>query len=337
VELSQNERAGVIGRIGTALVVCLIVLSGAARLEAAGADFLLIISGLGGEEAYRERFHEWAKKMQEAAVARIGVPEDHIWYLAEKPDKDPDRIHAKSTKENVQKVLNELSERVRPGDQVFILLIGHGSYRSEESRFNLPGPDMTAEEFAAALAPFSEQKLVFVNTASASGSFLEALSGENRVVVTATKSGLERNETVFGGYFVEAYAEEGADVNKDDAVSVLEAFEYARLQVASFYEGENRLQTEHAVLEDQDSRAASAFLAGDGRASGERPSDDPELAALYEEIQSIEDRIEILKQQKEGMSAELYMKELETLLLELARKRRALQELEKKKGERTQS
>ena len=92
---------------------------------------------------------------------------------------------------------------------------------------------------------------------------------------------------------------------------------------------------EHAVLEDQDSRAASAFLSGGRRPSGERGVDDPELAVLYEEVQSIEDRIEILKQQKDAMASDLYMKELETLLLELAKKRRALRDLEKKK-ERTQ-
>ena len=307
-----------------------------ASVQAAGASYLLIITGLGGEDSYRERFHEWALRMQDAATERLGVPEDHIWYLAEKPDKAAGRIHAKSTKENVAGILKDLAERASRGDQVYVLLIGHGSYRSEESRFNLPGPDITAEEFSTLLAPFSTQQVVFVNTASASGSFAKALSGENRVVVTATKSGVERNETVFGGYFVQAYAEDGADVNKDDRVSVAEAFEYARLQVARFYEEENRLQTEHAVLEDQDSRAASAFLSGDRRSIGEEVVDDPELAVLNEEVRSLEDRIEILKRQKDAMASDLYMKELETLLLELAKKKRALRELENNKKERSQ-
>ena len=323
-------------RIATSLLVFLTTFLVAASAQAAGASYLLIIGGLGGEDSYRERFHEWALQMQDAATERLGVPEDHIWYLAEKPEKDPDRIHAKSTKDNVTGILKDLAERARPSDQVFILLIGHGSYRSDESRFNLPGPDITAEEFSTLLASFSTQQVVFVNTASASGSFVKALSGDNRVVVAATKSGLERNETVFGGYFVEAYAEEGADVNKDGKVSVAEAFEFARLQVARFYEEENRLQTEHAVLEDRGSRAASAFLSGDRRASGEQVVDDPELTALYEEAQSIEDRIEVLKQQKDAMAPDLYMKELETLLLELAKKRRALRELEEEKKERRQ-
>lgn len=323
-------------RVAIALLAFLTTLLLNVSVRADGASYLLIISGLGGEDAYRERFHKWALQMQDAASDRLGVSKDDIWYLAEKPDKDPERIDAKSTKENVAGILKNLAKRAGRGDQVFILLIGHGSYRSEESRFNLPGPDITAEEFSALLASFSRQQVVFVNTASASGGFVKALSGENRVVVAATKSGLERNETVFGGYFVQAYAGDGADVNKDDRVSVAEAFEFARLQVARFYEEENRLQTEHAVLEDQDSRAASTFLSGGRRPSGERVVDDPELAVLYEEVKSIEDRIEILKQQKDAMAADLYMKELEILLVELAKKRRALRDLEKKK-ERTQS
>ncbi len=100
-------------------------------------------------------------------------------------------------------MLEEFSKRVRPGDQIYIVFIGHGSFRSGESRLNLPGPDLTDTELAVLLELFVDQQVVFVNTASASGGFVKALSGKDRVVVTATKSGMERNETVFGRYFIE--------------------------------------------------------------------------------------------------------------------------------------
>jgi hypothetical protein len=324
--------------------------------EAAGVSYLVIVTGLGGEPAYRERFHQWAVMMQDAAKERYGLPDDRIYYLAEKPELDPERINGKSTREGVARTLELLAERVRPGDQIYVMLIGHGSFRSGESRFNLPGPDLTASDFASLLEPFSAQQVVFVNAASASGDFVKSLSGENRVVVTATKSGVERNETVFGGYFVQAYAGDGADVNKDEHVSVLEAFDYARGQVSRFYDEGNRLQTEHAVLDDNgdgtgthdpaDERvevadgaaASSVFLTGEDSLSslGAAATDDPEVAELSRQVRVLQDRVEGLKRQKETMPADLYMEELEKLLVELAQKNREIKELEQKKKESTQ-
>jgi len=317
--------------------------------QAAGESYLLIVTGLGGEPAYKERFHQQSIALLDAASSRYGLPDDHVIYLAEDPELDPERTTDRSTKDNVVKALETFSARVRPGDQLYMVFIGHGSFRSGESRLNLQGPDLTATELAMLLEPFSTQQVVFVNTASASGGFVKALSGKNRVVVTATKSGMERNETVFGGYFVEAYESGGADVNKDERVSVYEAFDYARRQVGRFYEENNRLMTEHAILDDNGdgagthdaeksknpadgSLAAGAFLmgadaAGEGLGAG---VDDPELAALYEEMRALESRVEVLKQQKDAMSSDLYFEELEKLLVELAKKNRAISEVEGK-------
>jgi hypothetical protein len=327
----------------------------AGPVQAAGETYLVIVAGLGGEPTYRERFHQWATAMRQAVTERYGLSDDQIWYLAEKTDFDPQIIDGKSNREGVTQTLASIAERVHPGDQVYILLIGHGSFRDGESRFNLPGPDLTASDFARLLEPFSAQQIVFVNTASASGDFVKALSGENRIIVTATKSGVERNETAFGGYFIQAYAGDGADVNKDENVSVLEAFEYARGRVSRSYEEGNRLQTEHAVLDDNgdglgthdssDSKgestdgalAVSAFLAGeDGESTRVAAVDDPEHAELYRQVRALEDRVEGLKRQKDTMSDELYMEELENLLLELARKNRELKELEQRRKEQTQ-
>jgi hypothetical protein len=296
--------------------------------------------------------------MADAASKQYGLSDSDIWYLGEKPELDPGRIYAKSTKENIIQTFADLGERVRPGDLVFILLIGHGSFSSGESRINLPGPDMTADDFARLLDGLGTQNVVFVNTSSASGGFLEVLSRKDRVVVTATKSGLERNESVFGGYFVQAYADEGADVNKDGSVSVLEAFNFACRNVERFYDEGNRLKTEHAVLDDDgdgkgmhpsdehrddsaDGQVAARTILGGRSGAITREADsadeveDPELAALYRQVQSLEDRIEVLKQQKETMAPELYLEELEGLLLDLALKRRELQELEGKESTRS--
>lgn len=306
-------------------------------------SFLLVVSGLSGEPRYAEAFHGWAIEMLEAAEVRWGVPPENLVYLAEKPERDPNRISGRSTRENVEGALRELAQRAGPDDLVFVLLIGHGATRDGEALINLPGPDMSAADFAKLLTLLPTQKLVFVNTASASGGFIAVLSGENRTVITATRSGNEKNETSFAGFFVEAFAGEGADTDKDERVSVLEAFNFARREVARVYESDGLLLTEHALLDDDANGEGSAepdplgggegrlartlFLAGAATAGAPTPSD-PHLVALYEQKRILEEKIAALRQRKGELDSETYERQLEGLLVDLALKTREIREFE---------
>ncbi len=306
---------------------------------------LIVISGLSGEPRLAAAFHEWASTLIEAAEERWGLPEANIVYLAEKVERDPARISARATREAVESTFEVVAAQAAADDVVFVVLIGHGSSRDGVSSFNLPGPDMSAEDFARALDAFSTQRLVFVNTASASGEFIKALSGPNRAIITATRSSFERNETVFAKFFVEAFASDGADVDKDQRVSALEAFNYARLEVARVYETDGRLLTEHALLDDNgdgegslepDATSADGTLARRIFLAAAPPGElteaiaaDPELAALYAEKSKLEERVIALRQMKEGMDPEVYERELEALLVELALKTRAIRERER--------
>jgi hypothetical protein len=288
------------------------------------ASFLLILVGLGGEPRFTDAFHELATSMAGAAQQKLGIPAASVVYLGEKTP-------VRSTRENVQKAVGDLGRQARPGDVVFILLIGHGSFQSGEARFNLPGPDMSAADFAPLLARLSSQKVVFVNTASASGDFVGALSGKDRAIVTATKSAFERNETEFARYFVEAYTKDGADTDKDQRVSLSEAFEYAKREVQRAYEKNQRLLTEHAVLDDHagGALARSLFLgSGSSAPATARVSDDPELAELRRQRGDLETEIEALKARKESMAAARYDEELEELLVQLALKDAAIRRRE---------
>jgi hypothetical protein len=310
---------------------------------AAQQSFLLVVSGLSGEARYAESFHGWATKMLGAAEARWGLPHDNVIYLAEKTERDPGRIAGRSTRENVEAAFGDIAQRAGPNDQVFVLLIGHGTTRDGEALINLPGPDMTAADFAKLLDQLPTQRVVFVNAASASGAFLSVVSGENRTVITATRSGNEKNETIFAGFFVEAYAGDGADADKDGRVSVLEAFNFARREVARAYESDGLLLTEHALLDDdadgegtadpdplgggEGRLARTIFLTGSAGAGLQAPSD-PRLAALYEEKRALEEEIAVLRGRKEEMDTTAYEQELERLLVDLALKTREIRELE---------
>lgn len=294
----------------------------------AGAQgHLLVVSGLAGEPRLEEQFHSWSSAMLTAASSRFGLPADRIIYLAENPEVDPQRIDGESTKANVEATLTQLAERAGPSDRILILLIGHGSSDARSSRINLPGPDLTAEELGSILDRFPTQEVVVVNTTSASGAFQEALEGENRTIITATNSGREQNETVFARYFVDAFAGDGADIDKDGQVTVLEAYEFASAEVERFYESDNRLQTEHSVLAG-DRELARAFALGGAPRAGATSSESPEILSLIEERQALEARVEALTARKDEMDEASYQTELESLLLELARKNREIREKE---------
>jgi hypothetical protein len=291
-----------------------------AAAPAAAESHLLVVAGLGGDPEHRDSFHEQAVTLASVAETRLGLPHENVVCLTESPDRDPSTIDGRSTLENVGAALAKLSSRARPGDRVFVVLIGHGSFADGEGRFNLPGPDLTPAALAALIAPLHDQEVVVVSTASASGAFAEALKSPRRVVVTATKSGQERNQTVFGEHFVAALTGQGADVDKDGRVSILEAYQYATREVARFYEGESRLQTEHARLEDAGGLARRAFLQADSREAAEeqKESDHPALASLYAARRDLERQIEALRVRKDSLAPEAYAQQLEGLLLKLA-------------------
>jgi hypothetical protein len=275
----------------------------------------------------------------------MGVPPENVVYLAERPELDPALIDGRSTKEDVTGTLGDLAGRAAPQATIFVVLIGHGSYQGDESRFSMPGPDMSAKDFAAALDQFATQQVVFVNTASASGDFVKELSAPNRTVITATKSPFERNETVFCEHFINAFSQDVADVDKDERVSILEAFDYARTEVARFFESEARLLTEHAVLDDNGDGVGSSepnpesgdgalartlFLDAGAPGAGELVTDDPELKALYERRDDLERQIATLRDRKDEMQSTAYENALEELLLDLARTSQAIREREKR-------
>jgi hypothetical protein len=332
--MQHRERRPLLRRIGCVTVWAMAFALGALPLHAQQTH-VVIVTGLGGEPRWRDEFHEWGAAVHEAAV-KSGVPATNIAWLAERADRDA-RIRARSTAEGVAAALVEVAVRAGENDQLFLLLAGHGSFDGRESKLNLPGPSPTAEMFAAWLAPFTTQQVVVVNTASASGGFREALAAPNRTIVTATRSGREGNEAVFGRFFVRAYADDVADIDKDGRVSVLEAFRYAVTETDRFYTSQNRLKTEHAVMDDGGIVLDGAALLGEAAAAAAAPNAplasgfflagrgavpvdaSPEMRALLEQKARLEREIDMLRARRSSMEESVYEAELERLLVELAR------------------
>jgi Peptidase C13 family len=317
---------------GTALTLAL-VLACAASARAQDTH-VLIVTGVGGDEEHTAQFHKWAAAMVDVAKQRGGVPDANVTFLSEKPDLDAAKIKARSTRENVQKALADIAMRAQAADEVFIMLIGHGSFDGKTAAFNLPGPDLTVDEYAMLLSKIVAQRVIFINTASSSGAFLQALAGPGRTIVTATKTGGERNEPRFPQYFVEAFQNNAADTDRNGRVSIAEAFEYAKNKVTDAYQKEGHILTEHAALDDgrEGKFAATLFLESEkARASQTASIADPVLRGLVEEQRKLENDIAALRLRKDSMDPAQYEQQLEKLATELAIKTRAVREREGKK------
>lgn len=223
-------------------LVCALALCGAG--EAAEQTRVVLVVGAPGTDEYGKLFAEWGQRIVTACES--GGAE--IVAIGSEPASDtPDR----------QKLQDALSES---GDarQLWLILIGHGTFDGKTARFNLRGPDVSAAELAEWLTAVP-CPVAIVNCSSASGPFIAQLAGKGRIVVTATRSGFEINFARFGDYFSRALTELDADLDKDDQVSLLEAFLFASRRVEEFYADDNRLATEHALLDDNgDGQGTSA-------------------------------------------------------------------------------
>ncbi len=288
--------------------------------------FYVTVSGLGGEPDYEQRFTGYAQDL------------DKVLKTAGIDAKVTTLEGDGATREQFVSALTGIAQTARPADAVVLMMIGHGSYDGVNYKINLPGPDITAQELAGLLDKIPATRQLVVNMTSCSGASLDVLKKPNRVVITATKSGTEKNATVFARYWVEALQDPAADVDKNQTVSALEAFRYADQKTTQFYETQKRLATEHALLEDtgkgEGVRDPSPENATGLQASrfpllrlgqAQIAANTPEKRALLQKKEDLEQQIDKLKYEKAAMPSDEYKQQLTSLLIELAKTQAALE------------
>ena len=288
---------------------------------------LLVITGSPGDEEHAQKFQKWAAAFVEAAKTKDAVPDANITMLADK----------QATKAGIEKAFADVAARVKPADAVLVLLLGHGSFNGTQAAFNHFGPDLTVDEWGKLLGRLPSQHVAFVDTTSSSGAFLPAVAAPGRVVITATKTGGERNETLFPEYFVAAFGDAAADRDRNGHVSLAEAFEYAKTKVAQAVQQKGLILTEHAVLDDGGGGGlASTLFLGTGRAEGALAVDlsNPAMKKLADEKDALDRQVAALRLKKNAMDEAQYDAQLEKLLTDLALKTKAIRDLQAQKEKR---
>jgi hypothetical protein len=304
-EMGRDMRAAVV------LVACVLAVQ--------AKTFYLTVAGLGGEPEYDTRFIGWAKDLEKSQ--QTGGIDGKVITL----------YGPGATKDAIKAAFRQIDSEASRNDALVFVLIGHGTWDSVDYKFNLPGSDISSFEISNLLDGFPGKELV-VNTTSASGASLNQMEKIDRVIITATKSGTERNATVFARYWVEALRDPAADTDKNEVITALEAYRYAQQKTSQFYDSQKRIPTEHPMLNDvgkgegvrdpnpqsgQGRFAASFGLVRIG--SAQKAAQDPAKQALLKRKQDLEEQIDKLKYQKAAMDTTEYRKQLTALLTDLAK------------------
>ncbi len=287
---------------------------------------VIVVVGAAGEEEFGKNFVSWAENWRKAAAAG-GANFISVGLAAS--DGTNDLTHLQQALE---------AQAKDSSAELWLVLIGHGTFDGKEGKFNLRGPDFTATELAAWLNDF-HRPLAVIDTSSASAPFLAKLSAPGRVVITATRSGSEVNYARLGQYLSEAVANPEADLDKDGQTSLLEAFLSASRQLADFYKAEGRLATEHPLLDDNGDglgtpadwfrgvhavKKASGGASVDGLRAAQfclvRSAAEQAIpAAVRAQRNELELQVAHLRDLKPTLAENDYYQRLEVVLVELAR------------------
>jgi hypothetical protein len=311
-------------RLALAIVLASVVATGRASAEPAGERYALIVSGASGGPEYAEQYAKWTRELSGILADRMKLTRDRIKVLSESDDPS-----AASTAVNVRQFLSSVRRSMTKDDLLFVVLIGHGTYDGVDAKFNLVGTDLESAQWAELLAGLPGQ-VVAVNTSSASFPFIERLSGNRRVVITATDSVAQRFDTVFPEFFIKAFQSDAADIDKNDRISIWEAFSAATSDIRRYYQRRGQLSTERALLDDNgDGVGREAAGKGEDGSLASRvyldvplpgaPPTDEVLLKLLQQRAGIEAELEELKIRRSFLRPAEYQQEFERLIVELAR------------------
>jgi hypothetical protein len=306
------------------LICAAVLLLALPTTAAAGDRYALIVSGASGGQEYATQYAAWTRSLAAVLVDRMKIDRDHLTVLTETPDSS-----SAATAANVRQRLSAVRRAMTRDDLLFVVLIGHGTYDGVDAKFNLVGADLESSQWAELFAGLPG-RVVVVNTSSASFPFIERLTGERRVVITATDTVAQRFDTVFADYFIKAFQVDAADLDKNNRISIWEAFTAAAGDVRRHYQRRGQLATERALLDDNgdgvgqdaggtgDDGSLASHLYLDEPLPGAQPTDEV-LLKLLQKRAAFESDFDELKIRRSFLRPAEYQQEFERLMVELAR------------------
>lgn len=289
---------------------------------------IIVAVGAPGTSEYGAQFDQWADNW--ATAIEQSQSDDANLKLV--------RVGSKSelTGTDLEQLKLAIESTDETADELWVVLIGHGTDDRKNSKFNLNGIDVTATQLNEWLKPL-KCRTILINCTSSSGAFINKLKAPNRIVVTATRSAAQYNFARFGRFLSEAIADPSIDLDKDQQTSLLEAFVAASARTQEFYVQETRLATELAMIDDNGDGLGtpSTWFEGTrvvkkskkGKPDGFRANQvflvrggaEAKLAGeLRKKRDLLEAKLEMIRSKKSSYTEEAYYSAIEPILLGLA-------------------
>ena len=311
-------------RLTCVLVGAWMVCGAAANAAAQTTRHVVLVQGVSGEPQFAEQHRGWLDEVVAALRDGFKIDAHHLTVLAERPGEGERR----ATAEEVRATFARIAKEATHSDVVFVMLIGHGTGDGDQAKFNLIGPDLTVAEWNDVLNPIAG-RVVFVNTASGSFPFVAGLTGDRRIIITATAQPAQRFATVFAGSFARALGAPEADLDKNGRISIWETFTFASRLQKEYFDQKGNLPTERALIEDNGDgkgRDAATATGDDGMlatmtyldAVVEARPTDPALQMLLQRQEIMTQQVDDLRRKKASMASAEYEAAWEKLMVELA-------------------
>ena len=317
--------------LARAAILASVLLPAASTPAVAQERYALIVSGASGGPPYADQYARWTADLSRVLLERMKFVPANLVVLEEGGE-----AAASATAANVRGAMGAFRSRLASADLLLVVLIGHGTFDGADAKFNLVGPDLESAEWASLLNGLPG-RVVVVNTAAAGFPFLERLAGSRRVVISATDTAAQRFDTVFPEFFIRAFQDNAADIDKNGRISIWEAFAATTDSVRRYYQRQGQLATERGLLDDNgdgvghesvesgDDGTAASSIYLDVPAPGAPPTDDV-LVQLLQRRAALETEMEELKIRRQFLPPADYQMEFERIMVSLARVQRDIRE-----------
>ena len=252
-----------------------------------GTKHAILLCGLSGDAAHHKLYSETVTKLHEGLSKRLGFADVRVLFGDEPQDSDADVIKsaARATRAELEKSVTTLRAKLQADDAIWVIVVGHSHYDGKHSWLNLPGPDIQQTEFAKLFADLTAREQVFFITTPTSGYYVKPLSAKGRVVISATETDWETNETEFPHELARVLSSPSEakefDIDQDGTITLFDLYVTVARNLAQSYLERELLATEHPLLDDNgDGRGTEVqidFLTEEqgGRAKPKKPSTAP--------------------------------------------------------------
>ncbi len=216
-----------------------------------------IFNGDPGDEEHHELYQKNLTELRKSFTKTYGIAAEHVRAFYGPKEAGYEGVCSKEVllAELKQAAAATKEEKAGP---VWIVLQGHANSIPGGALFNLPGPDVSPREMAAALEGATPEVpiVIFVTTAASEG-FLRPLAAPGRIVITANSPGDPENQNDFSLALAAALEAKGTDADRDGVVTVTELFVACHAQIEAMCAKAGYMIREHSQIDGN----------GDGRAT----------------------------------------------------------------------